>query len=182
MTPQPRDADEPLDIVDAHDHVLGQAPRGDAMALRLRHRCASVRVRDARGRIFTHRRTTGKLVFPGMYDVVVGGVVAAGEDYDTAALREAEEELGVRGLPAPLPRFTFLYESPEHTWFVRVYEVECDLPVRPQPEEVEWWDWLNEEELERWLPEWEVVPDGLECHRRLAAWHRSVSDRDQAGS
>jgi len=182
MTSQPRDADEPLDIVDLHDHVLGQAPRGDAMALRLRHRCASVQVRDPRGRIFVHRRTDGKLVFPGMYDVVVGGVVGAGESYDDAALREAEEELGVQGLPSPLPRLTFLFDTPEHSWFVRVYEVECALPVRPQPEEVAWWDWLPEDELERRLPEWDVVPDGLEAHRRLTAWRRAEARPGEPGS
>lgn len=171
MTEQARSADELLDIVDANDRVTGQAPRGEAMERRLRHRSVSVQVRDPRGRIFVHRRTPIKIVFPSMYDVVVGGVVGAGESYDQAALREAEEELGVSGLPMPQERFTFLYESPEHTWFLRVYEVVCDIPVRPQAEEVAWWDYLEEDEVERRLPEWDVVPDGLECHRRLRAWH-----------
>lgn len=175
----PRDAEELLDVVDAEDRVVDRAPRGEVMARRLRHRCASIRVRDPRGRLFVHRRTPAKLVFPSMYDVVVGGVVGAGESYDAAALREAEEELGVRGLPAPTPRLTFLFESPDHQWFVRAYEVECALPVRPQPEEIAWWDWLPEEEVERRLPDWDVVPDGLECHRRLTGWHRSAHDPDR---
>ncbi|WP_344630436.1 NUDIX domain-containing protein [Streptomyces glaucosporus] len=168
-----RAADELLDIVDEHDRVVGQAPRGVATARRMRHRSVSVRVRDAEGRIFVHRRTPEKLVFPSMYDVVVGGVVGAGESYDEAALREAEEELGVSGLPRPEHRLTFLYESPEHTWFLSVYEVRCELPVAPQPEEVAWWAFLPEDEVERRLPEWDVVPDGLECHRRLREWHRA---------
>jgi isopentenyldiphosphate isomerase len=167
--PPGRDAEELLDVVDAGDRVVGQAPRGEVMARRLRHRCASIRVRDAQGRIFLHRRTAGKLVFPSMYDPVVGGVVGAGESYDEAAVREAREELGVPDLPAPEPRFTFLFDSPGHSWFVRVYEVVCTSPVRPQPEEVAWWDFLDEAELERRLPDLAVVPDGLECHRRLRA-------------
>ena len=171
MTEQARSADELLDIVDRDDRVTGQARRGEVMERRLRHRCASVRVRDPQGRIFVHRRTPIKIVFPSMYDVVVGGVVGAGESYDAAALREAEEELGVSGLPMPEERFTFLFDTPEHSWFIRVYEVECALRVRPQPEEVAWWDFLEESELERRLREWDVVPDGLECHRRLNAWH-----------
>jgi 8-oxo-dGTP pyrophosphatase MutT (NUDIX family) len=169
-----RDADEILDVVDDRDRVTCQTRRADVMARGLRHRCASVRVRDPLGRLFVHRRSPVKLVFPSMYDVVVGGVLGAGESYDEAALREAEEELGVCGLPAPQPRFTFLFDSPGHSWFVRVYEVECALPVRPQPEEIEWWDFLGEEELERRLPGWDVVPDGLECHRRLNTWHADL--------
>lgn len=97
MTP----ADEILDIVDEQDEVIGQAPRGEAYARGMRHRCAFILVRDAQGRIFVHRRTPTKLVFPSLYDMFVGGVVGAGESYDAAALREAEEELGVFGLPSP---------------------------------------------------------------------------------
>ncbi|HEX5565541.1 MAG TPA: NUDIX domain-containing protein [Streptomyces sp.] len=164
-------ADELLDIVDERDRVVGRARRGEAMARRLRHRCVSVRVRDAEGRIFVHRRTPDKLVFPSLYDVVVGGVVGAGEEYDEAALREAEEELGVSGLPRPEYRLRFRYDSPEHTWFVAVYEVRCEFPVRPQAAEVAWWAFLPEDEVERRLPGWDVVPDGLECHRLLREWH-----------
>ncbi|MDK1475712.1 NUDIX domain-containing protein [Streptomyces sp. 549] len=161
------DEDELLDIVDADDRVVGRGRRGEVTARRLAHRTAAVRVRDRHGRIFVHRRTAGKLVFPARYDVVVGGVVGAGESYDAAALREAREELGVSGLPRPERRLKFLYSSPEHLWFVQVYEVVCGSPVNPQASEVGWWDFLPEEELERRLPEWDVVPDGLECHRRL---------------
>src|SRR3954464_2992311 len=111
MSDDPRTADERLDTRDAEDRVGGRAPRGEATARRLRHRSVSVRVRDPQGRLFVHRRTPSKLVFPSMYGVVGGGVVGAGESYDEAALREAEEELGVSGLPRPEHRLHFLYES-----------------------------------------------------------------------
>ncbi|MEV6129476.1 NUDIX domain-containing protein [Streptomyces violaceusniger] len=169
---EPLSANELLDIVDERDRVMGQARRGDAMAHRLRHRCVFIQARDAQGRVFVHRRTAEKLVFPSLYDMFVGGVVGAGEGYDEAALREAEEELGVRGLPAPVPLFSFLYETPEHTWWSRVYEVRCEPPVDPQAEEVAWHAFLTEEELTRRLPEWEWVPDGREAYRRLMEWRR----------
>lgn len=173
MNDQPRSADELLDIVDEEDRVIARHPRGEATLRRMRHRSVSVQVRDPRGRIFVHRRTPVKLLFPSMFDVVVGGVVGAGETYDEAALREAEEELGVSGLPMPELRLKFLFETPEYSWFLQVYEVVCPLPVQPQVEEVAWYDFLTDEELERRLPEWDVVPDGLECHRRLQEWHRN---------
>ncbi len=168
MTEQsPPSADEVLDIVDEHDRVVGRARRAEAYARRLRHRCVFVLVRDQAGRIFVHRRVAGKLIFPSRYDMFVGGVVGAGESYDEAARREAEEELGVSGLPAPGHLFTFRYETPEHSWWSAVYEVTCALPVRPQVEEIAWHAFLTEAELDRRLTEWDWVPDGLEAYRRL---------------
>ncbi|WP_208105835.1 NUDIX hydrolase [Streptomyces sp. GC420] len=163
-------ADELLDIVDEQDRVVGQARRADSYARRLRHRCVFVLARDAEDRIFVHRRTAAKLVFPSLYDMFVGGVVGAGESYEAAALREAEEELGVRGLPAPVPLFKFLYETGEHSWWSAVHEVRCEPPVDPQAEEIAWHAFLTEEELAARLGEWEWVPDGLEAYRRLREW------------
>ncbi|MEU8028479.1 NUDIX domain-containing protein [Streptomyces sp. NPDC049099] len=164
-------ADEILDIVDENDQVIGQYPRGEAYAKGLRHRCVFIQARDAAGRLFVHRRTATKLVFPGLYDMFVGGVVGAGESYDEAALREAEEELGVQGLPQPAFLFKFLYEDGAgNGWWSAVYEVRCELPVHPQAEEVQWHGFLPEEEVERRLGAWEWVPDGLAAYERLKAF------------
>ncbi|HEY5833765.1 NUDIX hydrolase [Streptomyces sp.] len=159
-----------IDIVDEDDNVVGTAPRGHAYAHGMRHRCSFILVRDAADRIFVHRRTARKLVFPSLYDMFVGGVLGAGETYDEAALREAEEELGVSGLPRPEPLFRFLYEDGPRTWWSAVYQVRCELPVHPQPEEVAWHAFLTEDELTRSIRDWEWVPDGLEAYRRLLEW------------
>ena len=161
-------ADEILDIVDENDRIVGQARRGDAYAQGLRHRCAFVLARDPRGRVFVHRRTATKSVFPSLYDMFVGGVVGAGESYDDAALREAQEELGVTGLPRPSFLFKFLYDDGAgRTWWSAVYEVRCEGPVAPQVEEVSWHGFLTEAEVEERLGEWEWVPDGLAAYTRL---------------
>ncbi|MFJ1734250.1 NUDIX hydrolase [Streptomyces sp. NPDC088254] len=161
-------ADEIIDIVDETDQVVGRSPRGEAYARGLRHRCVFVLARDAEGRVFVHRRTADKLVFPSLHDMFVGGVVGAGEAYDDAALREAEEELGVAGLHRPRFLFKFLYDGGDgRTWWSAVYEVRCELPVSPQVEEVAWHSFLTEEEIERRLTEWRWVPDGLAAYDRL---------------
>ncbi|WP_066950899.1 NUDIX domain-containing protein [Streptomyces lushanensis] len=164
-------ADEILDVVDENDRVVGRAPRGEIYAEGLRHRCVFVLVRDAEDRVFVHRRTAGKLVFPSLYDMFVGGVVGAGESYDEAALREAEEELGVSGLDRPVPLFPFRYDAADGS--VResayVYWVRCVLPVDPQVEEIAWHGFLTEAELERRLGEWDWVPDGLAAYERFRA-------------
>ncbi|MQY13239.1 putative Nudix hydrolase YfcD [Streptomyces sp. RB5] len=164
-------ADEILDIVDENDSVTGQARRAEVYAKNLRHRCVFVMARDPRGRIFVHRRTADKLLFPSLYDMFVGGVVGAGESYETAALREAEEELGVSGLPAPRELFALLYETEDIKEWARVYEV--TLPsdqVAPQPEEVAWWTFLDDAELGRRLAVWPWVPDGLAAYTHLTEY------------
>ncbi|AZQ33674.1 NUDIX domain-containing protein [Streptomyces cyaneochromogenes] len=168
-------ADEILDIVDEQDRVIGQSPRGEAYAQGLRHRCVFIEARDAQGRLFVHRRTPTKLVFPSRYDMFVGGVVGAGESYDDAALREAEEELGVSGLPSPSYLFKFLYDDGAgQTWWSAVYEVRCELPVSPQVEEVAWHGFLSDAEVERRLTEWAWVPDGLDAYERLRAYRAAT--------
>lgn len=168
-------AEEILAVVDEHDRVVGQAPRGEVYARGLRHRCVFIQARDAEGRIFVHRRTATKLVFPSLHDMFVGGVVGAGESYDEAALREAEEELGVTGLPRPRHLFTFLYDDGSgRTWWSAVYEVRCELPVRPQAEEVAWHGFLTDAEVERRLGDWEWVPDGLAAYERLKAFRTAA--------
>ncbi|MEU2875567.1 NUDIX domain-containing protein [Streptomyces sp. NPDC007070] len=164
-------ADEILDLVDENDHITGQAPRGEVYARGLRHRCVFIEVRDAEDRLFVHRRTATKLAFPSLHDMFVGGVVGAGESYDDAALREAEEELGVSGLARPEFLFKFLYEHVDGSgWWSSVYQVRCELPVRPQVEEVAWHDFLPADEVERRLHAWEWTPDSLAAYERLKAY------------
>jgi isopentenyldiphosphate isomerase len=163
--------DELIDVVDEQDRVVGQARRAESYARRLRHRCSFILVRDAEDRIFVHRRTATKRVFPSCHDMFVGGVVGAGETYDEAAWREAREELGVDALPAPEFQFKFLFETPEHAWWSAVYQVRWDGPVSPQAEEVAWHTFLTEAELAERLEkgDWEWVADGLTAYRELIA-------------
>ncbi|MFJ1706435.1 NUDIX hydrolase [Kitasatospora sp. NPDC088346] len=163
-------ADELLDVVDEQDRVIGTAPRGEVYRRGLTHRCVFILVRDARGRIFTHRRTDTKLFAPGAYDCFVGGVVGSGESYPVAAVREAEEELGVTGI-RPEPLFKFLFEDGDRlSWWCDVYRAEWDGPVAPQVEEVAWHGWLTEAELTDRMAREEFVVDGREAWRRYLRW------------
>ncbi|MGA4847902.1 NUDIX hydrolase [Streptomyces sp. G5(2025)] len=172
--PPPDPREEILTVVDENDEVIGEAPRGEVYARGLRHRCVFIQARDAEGRVFVHRRTATKLVFPSLYDMFVGGVVGAGESCDDAALREAREELGVQDLPRPTPLFTFLFDDGAgKSWWAYLYQVRCETPVNPQAEEVAWHAFLPEDELERRLEEWEWVPDGLDAYHRLRAFRAS---------
>lgn len=89
---------ELVDVVDDDGHPIARVTRREMRARRLPHRCVYLLVFDAAGRIFVHQRTATKDVFPSRWDMTIGGVLAAGEDFETGARRELEEELGQ---PAP---------------------------------------------------------------------------------
>src|SRR5207247_6592339 len=93
------------------------------------------------------KRTDTKDVDPGAYDMLPGGVCGAGESYDECARRELAEELGIEGVE-PRPLFKHRYSGPEGEAWGTVYEVRWDGPIRPQPEEVAWYDWVTEEGLD----------------------------------
>lgn len=86
---------ELVDVVDDDDQVIDTVSRAEMRARNLQHRAVSIAVLGSDGRLLVHRRATTKDVWPGMWDLAAGGVVAAGETYEDAARRELAEELGI---------------------------------------------------------------------------------------
>jgi 8-oxo-dGTP pyrophosphatase MutT (NUDIX family) len=160
--------DELLDVVDERDRVIGQATRREVRRRRLLHRFSSVLCWDGMGRVYVHRRTDDKDVYPGMYDMTAGGVLAAGETYLEAARRELAEELGVVG---PEPRFLFRhrYRGEENPSWSALFEVAWDGPVHPQASEIAWGAFLTLDELQARIDQWPFCPDALEVYRRWRA-------------
>ncbi len=79
--------------------VVGAAPRSRVRSQNLPHAGTAVLLTDDAGRVYVHRRTDTKDVYPGRWDAWAGGVVRAGEEPAEAAARELTEELGVRDVP-----------------------------------------------------------------------------------
>lgn len=162
------------DPSDEHGRVTGHAPRSRMRAQNLPHAATSVAVRDRAGRIYVHRRTDTKDLFPGAHDVWAGGVVAAGEDPADAAVRELAEELGLTGLTLR-PLFREWYADDHTTYlahvFDTVYDAQRDGPIRHQPAEVADGWWMSVEELQLRLadPHWPFVPDGRFCFELYVA-------------
>ena len=153
---------EIVDLYDEHGTVVGQSTRDVVRAENLRHGGTGVLVRDSRGRVFVHRRTDAKDVFPGLYDLAAGGVIGAGEEPAAAAAREAFEELGVHGVPLR-PIGIGHYIDAHTTYVAFLFETVYDGPIRLQPEEVAWGDWLSVPEVLAWLddPDRPFVPDAV---------------------
>jgi isopentenyl-diphosphate delta-isomerase type 1 len=120
--PPAADPHEIFDVVDAQDHVIGRAPRGEVHAQGLLHRATHVMVHDAAGRIFLQRRSLGKDTFPGCWDSSCSGHLDSGEDYPVAARRELGEEIGWHDASLPLRPVIKLTACPEtgHE-FIQIY-------------------------------------------------------------
>ena len=131
----PATAEEQVTIVDETNRVTGSVPRSVMRQQKLCHRATYIFVFDHQGQLYLQERTPIKDVYPGWYDLAAGGVVTAGEDYDTAAERELEEELGISGVPLE-PCFHFYFQNDDcRVWgkvFTCIYEGKMTL----QPEEV----------------------------------------------
>ncbi len=161
-------ADELVDVVDETDRVLRCATRAEMRRDNLLHRAVYILVRRSGGELFVHRRTTSKDVYPGYWDVTVGGVVGAGEDYDTAARRELAEEIGVECEHLE-PLFAVRYQDASTQLVGRAYFAGHDGPVRLQAEEIAYGSFVTLAEAERIIRDEPCCPDGVEVLRRYLA-------------
>ena len=127
---------EIVTVVDDRNRVVAESPRHRVRSENLIHRATYIFVFDRRGRVLVQRRTAIKDMYPGYYDLAAGGIVAAGESYETCAEREAAEELGIRDTLLE-PKFDIYYEDARNRCFGRVFTCVHEGPFALQAEEVE---------------------------------------------
>jgi 8-oxo-dGTP pyrophosphatase MutT (NUDIX family) len=84
--------DETLNVYDEAGRVIGAQPRGEAKRSGLAVGAVNLLLVNAHGEVLLQRRPEDK-ENGGRWDKTVGGHVDAGETFDTAAVREAGEEL-----------------------------------------------------------------------------------------
>jgi len=169
-------SDEIVDVVDDTDRVVGQALRRDVRRDNLRHRSVYILVFNSSGQLFAHRRTMTKDIFPGFWDVAVGGVLNAGETYDDGARREVREELGVDGVT--LRRlFPLRYDDERNRVAGVVYSCTCDGPFSLQASEIAEGMWMDLDVLLDRTQRDPFCPDSLEALRLYLAKLAAVRDR-----
>ncbi len=125
--------EEIFDVCDERDNVIGQTPRSEVHARNLLHRAVHIWVYNSQGELMIHLRSTSKDQYPSCYTSSASGHVDAGETYETAAQRELQEELNLRG---ELTYIGKLPASPETAYEHTVlYRLTTDEP--PQPDRTE---------------------------------------------
>jgi isopentenyldiphosphate isomerase len=154
-------ARELVDVVDEHDRVVDVVPRARMRAERLMHRCVFIAVVHPDGRLLVHQRSPHKDIWPGWWDLAVGGVVGAGETYDEAAQRELAEEVGIEGVePAVLDGgATQRYVDADVALLGRCYRVVHPGPFTFADGEVVQARFVDRDELDHLLAHQPFLPD-----------------------
>jgi len=147
------------DLFDKDGNPTGDTMvRGTPVPPERYHQVIHICIFNPDGKMLIQHRQPFKPTWSGMWDVSVGGAVAAGESVRIAAEREAAEELGyLLDLTdeAPAMRITF----PDG--FDNFYIVERDLDLnqlRYQPEEVLEAMWASKEEIFSMIDNGSFIP------------------------
>lgn len=117
-----------------------------------------VRKNESRIEVLLQKRAEEKDSYPGCYDISSAGHIPAGQDYLESALRELEEELGIKALESDLTELgVFSWKSEEDFYgepFInheisRVYLYQKEIDIRNlklQKEEISSVKWFSIEE------------------------------------
>lgn len=143
---------EELEIVsDATGESLGVfVPRHQAIAQRLWCRSTNIFVVNSQGHILCHQRSHQKERMPGMWCTHLGGHVSRHETFESNALKELEEESGIRVSRERLIPWRTSKLVSARLWvreFVVLHDATIDDLV-PQPGEVEQFAWKTFADIE----------------------------------
>ncbi|MEX2382881.1 MAG: NUDIX domain-containing protein [Opitutales bacterium] len=143
---------EILDVVDAENRVIGQAPRQEIHDKNWLHRAVHLFIVDEQSRILLQKRSAQRPTFPRCWESSVSGHLAVGETYDAALFREAKEEIGfVCRDPVPLLNIEGS-DLTGYEWIQLYAEKFSGKGVfRPDPNEIDELRWWSRDELLRAL-------------------------------
>ncbi len=156
--------DEMVDVVDDDDNVIRQVAWKEMHEKSLLHRSSNVFVFNSKGEIFVHKRASILKLYPGMYDVKMGGVVRAGESYEDAAKRELEEEAGIKNAELAY-LFSIKFRSDRNNNNRKVFSCVYDGKLKLQPEEVESGRFMTINEAKKMMADGKLSPSAVHVFR-----------------
>ena len=154
---------ELLAVVDADDRVVGAATRREIHGNNSFHRAVHILVFNRGGELFLQKRSRWKDRHPLLWDSSAAGHVDSGEDYDEAATREIQEELGVAPTLTPIAKITASERTGQE--FITIYRAEHDGPFSLPPAEIEHGEFFPPDILTGWIAARpaDFAPGFLEC-------------------
>ncbi len=140
-----------FDVVNKRDEVVDRQPRSVVHRDGLLHRAVHVLVFNSHGQIFLQKRSMKKDRQPGLWDSSASGHVDSGEDYDTTAVREVREEIGLTLSQTPTRLFKIDACAETDQEFVWVYRCENEGPFQLNADEIERGNWFTIDEVSQWM-------------------------------
>lgn len=146
-------AEEVFDIVNLRDEVIGQVVRSEVHRQNLHHRAVHILVFNSAGELFLQKRSAFKDLHPNVWDSSCSGHVDSGSDYDTSAIRELGEELGIPADQTHSLKRLFKLDTCAETGreFVWVYRLEHNGPFILPPEEISEGRYFVPAHIDEWV-------------------------------
>ncbi len=145
----PQKSGEIFDVVDENDTVTGQTTRGEVHAKNLLHRAVHVLVFNKRGDVLLQKRSLLKDNHPGVWDSSVSGHLDSGENYESAAIRELGEEMGIREVS--VEEIARVRPSTQTGWeHIHVFRTSYDGNIRFPAAEIDSALWFPVDEIQAW--------------------------------
>jgi 16S rRNA (adenine1518-N6/adenine1519-N6)-dimethyltransferase len=143
-------ASELFDVCDEQNQVIGQLTRGEVHAKGLRHRAVHVFITNQWGDLYLQKRSHLKDVHPLVWDSSAAGHLDVGESYAACAVRELEEEMGIR--VAETKWIASIPAKPQTGWeFVELHAAVHNGPMRYAPDEIDCGGWFKLDQIEAWI-------------------------------
>lgn len=137
----------PVIVVDNQDNETGLAMLAEVWNKGLYHRTVRIMAEDGKGNILLQKRSANMVIFPGCWDNSAAGHVDRGMTYNTAALQEVAEELGIEAAGLAEIGY-FLAEDDYHgkrmNQFSKVYRLRLEaIPATKDAHEVAELAWFS---------------------------------------
>lgn len=154
-------------LVDENNKVMGKVTRSEMRKKNLPHRGTNAFIFNSKGEILLTQRTKTKDLFPELFEIGQGGCLAYGEEYGENAIRELEEEVGIKNAELEY-LFDIYYKDENQNTFWKVYKCIYDGEIKMQKEEVADYFFISVEKLKKMIEETpeKFTPDGLAAFKK----------------
>lgn len=156
-------------IVDEQDQAIGTKERGTLDPADI-YRISALWIKNAKGQVLLAQRSLNKKNAPGKWGPAVAGTVEDGETYEANIIKEAEEELGIKGVEFEIGPKEFVRSHTVYfcQWFFATIDRAPEDFVL-QEEEVEQVKWYDAQEL----------PELIRDHPDDFTYGMSIPERQQ---
>lgn len=151
---------EYLDIVDENDNILGKASKEEIYSKSMRHRIIHILIFNDKDELALQLRSSSVHFCPQHWSTAVGGHVQSGETYEEAALREYEEELGIKSKLEFFSKDLYQAQGTPPKFLV-TFKARFNGPFSPDKNEVERVEFFRMEHIK------DMIKQGEKFHPEL---------------